>query len=335
MLLTRTILKHMKRTYGSRLLEQMIKLSCIAVVLLGLFTACRKESPDFPYAEIVSFNVVDANGNPLKGVIENNEIIIYWPPEQEIPERITPQIIVSDRASVQPASNTQVAFADGTNFTVTAQDGTTRSYSLKKIVNVPKPYITSFGGLTINNDKQFILVGGQLSFRGDYFNIAEGQLKVFLVKSNGQEVEIPLATNNSPVSVRAVPDVSAIGVYTAVRMESQPYSIITESDFEVIEDPRPSLTPLTEAIHLRRGQEYKLTGKNMEQVIGLGLNNENSNEYLNVDIIEALQSEITFRIPENFPIEAYQALQFEFEPNAYFSFNFISSSLGNTITITE
>jgi len=329
----------MKRTYSSRQLKKlMVNIKPYffwTVLLTQLFTACKKESPDFPYAEIVSFNIVDANGAPLKGVIENNEIIIYWPPEQEIPDRITPQIIVSDRASVQPASDTQVAFADGTGFTVTAQDGTTKSYTLKKIVNVPKPYVTSFGGFTVNNEKQFILVGGQLSFRGDYFNMAEGQLKVFLVKSDGQEVEIPLATNNTPLAVWAIPGVPAVGVYTAVRLESQPYSIITESDFEVIEDPRPSHNPLTEALTLGRGQEYKFVGSNMGQVIGFGIRGADTNMYTSVEIVAVTNDEMTIRIPDDFPLGDYVGANYEFEPNDYFSFNFINRSLGNTLTIAE
>ena len=333
-----TCTNYMKRLHIHKQLLHLftnVQAYCLVCLMLALFSSCKKESPDFPYAEMINFSIVDANGAPLKGVIENNEIIIYWPPEQPIPETVTPTITISERANVQPASNTAIAFADGTSFTVTAQDGTAKVYQLKRVVNVPKPYINTFSGVTTYNDKNFVLVGEQLNFMGDYFNTSEGQLKVFLLNATGQEVEIPIDSNATPLAVAAILGETAVGTYTSIRLESAPYAITVERDFEVIEDPRPSYTPLSTSLILNRGQQSTLLGKNMDKIKELQLNNENSNDYIPVEILRVSLNEVDIKIPADFPIDSYQAMGYTYEPNAYFSDIFSTVYLPNAITIIE
>lgn len=314
---------------------KFLRLAYLTCSTLLLLSSCKKESPDFPYAEIINFSITDANGAPLKGVINNDEIIIYWPPEQQIPETVTPLITVSERANVQPASNTPVTFIDGTSFMVTAQDGTKKTYQLKRIVNVPKPYITSFNGITSYNDKDFVLVGEQLSFNGDYFNMNDDQLKVFLVAADGSKVQIRTDSMISPINIRAIIDETALGSYTTIRLESTPHIINVEREFEVIEDPRPIFTEFSAPLVLKRGQEYKLVGKNLDKVEELQLNNENSNDFIPVEIVNVSSNEVTIKIPLEFPLNTYQAMGFSYEPNSYFSDTFGATYLPNPITITE
>ncbi|MCL4637502.1 MAG: hypothetical protein M5Z89_00810 [Olivibacter sp.] len=314
--------------------KNFVKPWCLVSLICIAFSSCKKEYIDYPYAEIINFSIIDANGAVLKAAVDNNEIIIYWPPEQAVPETVTPTVIVSERANVQPASNTPIAFIDGTSFTVTAEDGTAKVYKLKRIINVPKPYVTDFSGITSYNDKNFILVGDQLSFAGDYFNTTEGQLKVFFLTADGREVEVPIS-NSTSLNIWAIPDEMTVGTYTSIRLESAPYTITVERDFEVIEDPRPSNIPLNEAITLKRGEEYKLAGKNLDKVTQLLLNNQNSRTYIPVEIVNVSSDEITLRIPVDFPLNTYHSVRFIYASTPYFSDTINTLSLNNTLTVTE
>src|SRR5690606_12490916 len=109
--------------------------AALCLALLG----CTKKQPDYPYTDLLQFSVQDAAGQPLKGVVENNEIILYWPPHQMVPDSITANITIAERASISPASGTKVPFDAQTVFTVTAQDGSQQSYRLKPVIIQPTP----------------------------------------------------------------------------------------------------------------------------------------------------------------------------------------------------
>ncbi|KAF5270451.1 hypothetical protein FQR65_LT17845 [Abscondita terminalis] len=89
--------------------------------------------------QIESFEVKDANGNTLSASIVNNEISLYWPPYQEEPTTLTPTIVVSDRANISPASGTAISIKtdEPAQYTVKAQDGTIKTYTLKLQINQP------------------------------------------------------------------------------------------------------------------------------------------------------------------------------------------------------
>jgi len=156
---------------------------CIAVGCTALlFGACKTEYPDLPYAEIETFTIEDAHGELLQAVIKDEEIIIYWTPLEEEPETIRPAISVSQGATVSPASGEAVPYSAATTYTVTAQDGSKKTYTLRPEGGQPIPYLNALPSTEI-------YINAAFSISGDYFLPDADRTKVYLVADN-QEYEL-------------------------------------------------------------------------------------------------------------------------------------------------
>src|SRR5690606_25366003 len=154
----------------------------IAVASTALFGACKTEYPDLPYAEIETFTIEDANGDPLQAVIKEDEIIIYWTPLEDEPETIRPVITLSERASISPASGEAVPYNAATAYIVTAQDGSRKTYTLRPEGGQPIPYLKT--GLATE-----IYINNSFSIAGDYFLPDTDRTKVYLL-ADEQEYEL-------------------------------------------------------------------------------------------------------------------------------------------------
>lgn len=302
-----------------------VKIRSLAALLMGLLLllsySCKKEEALYPYAELVRFEVKDATGNTLQAAIHDNDIVIYWPPDQAVPESISPQLNVSEKASISPASGTKVPFADGTKYTVTAEDGTVKVYTLKRVLNQPKPYLKDEGrdfNLKTMNGKFVIVASEELSFYGDYFNPADGQLKVFLQTANGKEVEAPIDTaafHRNVVRFNAIPGDDAVGQYVGIRIASAPYSISVKKDFEVLADPRPKHNLMTANSTAKIGGELTFVGKNMDKTTAIRIWNNVLNGYYDVEIIAKQADQLKVKIPETgFPEGTYTAAFYNYDP---------------------
>ncbi|QBQ40765.1 hypothetical protein E2P86_06205 [Sphingobacterium psychroaquaticum] len=170
---------------------QLLKSTALYLSLIATLVSCKKEQPDLPYNDIETFTIEDANGKPLQGVIKGEDIIIYWTPLMEDPESITPTIQVSENASISPASGTAVAYSEETKYTVTAQDGSKKTYTLRPQTGQPVPYITS--NATAFNFNTVLAIGG------DFFIPNTDKTKVYLVQNNKETAltDIRSLTNSS------------------------------------------------------------------------------------------------------------------------------------------
>ncbi|WP_157262475.1 hypothetical protein [Pedobacter sp. PACM 27299] len=180
-------------------------MSCTIFVLalfLTIFSACKKEYTDFPYHNIEQFQVsIDEKSN-IDAVIKGDSIILYWPPFINIPDSITPQITVSERASILPASGKKVAYSDKTSYRVTAQDGNTKVYHLKRLNNQP---IFDF------ELARTMTRGGLFLLSGSYFVADTSKTKVYLIDKSKKETRInPIALLTTARLNAAVPAVSVI-----------------------------------------------------------------------------------------------------------------------------
>ncbi|WP_437921296.1 hypothetical protein [Sphingobacterium sp. LRF_L2] len=113
------------------------------------FSACTKteyEQTKQPYNDILSFRIAGENSgiDSLSAIIAGDSISIYWDQLIDVPTRISPVIKLSAGATISPASGEAVDFSKNTVYTVTAEDGTTRTFRLTPIFNVPIPTISSF-----------------------------------------------------------------------------------------------------------------------------------------------------------------------------------------------
>lgn len=157
----------------------------VLVLFLTVFSACKKEYTDFPYHNIEQFEVSIDGQNSIEGVVKDDSIIMYWPPFIDMPDSISPKITVSDRASILPASGKKVAFSDKTSYTVTAQDGNTKVYHLKRVNN--QPLLEFELGRTMVRGALFLL-------RGSYFVADTAKTRVYLIDKDKKETRIDPVT---------------------------------------------------------------------------------------------------------------------------------------------
>jgi len=161
--------------------------------ILFIFSSCKKtkyEQLKRPYNDIESFSVAGYGGlDPIYGVILRDTIFIYWDITVEHPAKVKPGIVVSEGASITPASGEEVNFSDTTTYRVTAEDGSTRQYVLKPVLRQPIPIITSLPAThewlstpTFNLTGQYFLSGGDTSVMWAYAQRL----------SDGFEIELPI-----------------------------------------------------------------------------------------------------------------------------------------------
>ncbi|MEO3407251.1 hypothetical protein AAFN85_25260 [Mucilaginibacter sp. CAU 1740] len=154
-------------------------------MLLSVLASCKKEYLKTPFNQIETFSVTDSLGNQLKGSITGDSIIVYWPPFQTAPTKVTPQIAVSSGATISPASGAQVTFASGTIYTVTAQDGSKKTYKLIPLINQPAPVFDV-------QATDVLQIGDYLKLRGQYFITDTNQTKLYLTNSANKDFQLSL-----------------------------------------------------------------------------------------------------------------------------------------------
>src|SRR5688572_17090713 len=117
---------------------------CLMSVLFtaAIMISCKKEHEQYNYTGIYSFSFIDtANGKNCIAYIntDSNTIEVNWLYEWKSIDSIEPVITLPPGATIEPASGRRVAFKDGITYTVTAQNGNSKMYSLRKILKQPKP----------------------------------------------------------------------------------------------------------------------------------------------------------------------------------------------------
>lgn len=291
------------------------------MVLLGflVIAGCKKEYQASPNADIINFTIKDAQGQSLKAVIENKEIVLYWPPEQAVPETVTPVINLSDGASVQPASGTAVPFKNGTSFTVTAKNGNAVTYKIKVNVNEVMPYISNFGVLKYK-DKVFLRKGGIYSIQGDYFSPVAGEVKISLIANDNSENAVEIVYQ-SALSINFNVDKIALGKYKRIKLVSRNRTVFYDQQLDLI-DPALVLSlsdaGFTQPQSVSRGGQLNITGgTNLDVVNKVQLFNQSTRAYTDVIIKERRKDGWKLEIPADFPLGTYTRILFFYPETDY------------------
>ncbi len=154
------------------IIQKNIHLKIILYSLLFFTVACSKteyETIKRPYNDIVKFSVAGyGNLTSLNAAISGDEIRIYWNSDSPLPAVIKPIILVSDGATVSPASGAEVTFSENTTYMVTAEDGSTRTYKVKAIVQQPSPLLNNFFVSEYGNRLMWV-EGPDFKLLGEYF----------------------------------------------------------------------------------------------------------------------------------------------------------------------
>lgn len=286
--------------------------------LLLAFTACKKEQQPSPYSNIVNFAIKDAKGETLKAGIENNEIVLYWPPEQAIPDFITPVITVAEGAEIQPASGTKVAFKDGTAYTVRAKNGSITTYKIKMKINSVMPYIGSVN-FKVYKGKTFLSKASSVTVSGDYFSSDISLVKVFLVAKDGKEAEVKVETV-TPISIKFTADGPA-GDYRRLKVISNNRTANYEQDFELAPEllfPRLTGISFQQPQTLKRGDQINVKGGTDADLANvIGFYDINTGTEYPLIVKEKRKDGWILQIPSDLPLGVYSYLYFYFPDTAY------------------
>lgn len=174
-------------------IKQRLKTALLLVCGVSLLlVSCAKTAYEYekkPYKNIESFALSGYAGDSINAVINGEEIIIYWAAEAALPATIKPVIAVSPNATISPASGTAVPFTDKTIYTVTAEDGTTKTYHLKPALNHPIPKISAISPVSLA-----WISDTQVNVSGEYFlSGARSDVHVYAQRlKDGFEFDLPI-----------------------------------------------------------------------------------------------------------------------------------------------
>jgi len=274
------------------------------ILLSLLLFSCKKEYPDYPYAELKQFIIKDAKGAELKAVIKGEDIMVYWSPMQDVPDSVSPLTTVSERASIFPVSGKKVAFKDGTTYIVTAQNGTIKQYKLKLTLNQVKPQ------LIVGTSAS---VGAYFNIGGDFFIPDTAKTKVFLIDSKGTDRQLTNLLSISPINIAFYLPELEEGSYK-VKLVSGIHTIIAKDPFAITYSSSPILdrTIVDYPRALKRAGEYqyRFTGTPVSKLIKLRLRLLNDNNFYDVEIKSRNpDNTVNIKIPATMPLGTYTAFE--------------------------
>jgi len=155
-------------------LQHSLKLFVLFVLGISI-QSCSKTNYDYilrPYTDIKQFYLVSNTGDTTKCLIQGDSITVFWNPDIPMPEKISPHIVVDEKAAISPASTQAVAFSAKTSYTVTAENGDVKTYRLVPMVKRPLPSVSSvMGNITWLNTTQLPIYGENFLANTDATNI--------------------------------------------------------------------------------------------------------------------------------------------------------------------
>jgi len=149
----------------------------------------KVKSENVPFSsekKILRFDF-DIDNETYEGTIDHDQLIIIIETYKDI-SSLTPIIEVSEKASISPNAQESQDFTDDFQYSVTAENGTSNTYTVKAIrprlyASVRKCYVRATSGASITNydltkgSLQLYLENGSNSYLLDYFDL--------LVRENG------------------------------------------------------------------------------------------------------------------------------------------------------
>jgi hypothetical protein len=286
--------------YSKNTLRNVLLFSLFSIILF----ACKKEYTEYPYTDLLQFSVKDTAGATLKAVIKDQDIIVYWPPFQSVPDSVSPVIAVAERAAILPASGKKVPFKDGFTYTITAQNGTVKTYTLKPAINQPVPQIS----ITTT-----AAIGTAFSIQGDYILPDISKTRIFLISNTGLETPLSNFYSISQISIGVyLPEVPA-GKYQ-LKMINGNHVVLPKDSVAITYNTTPNLENIASKypVAVKRSQEYiyRITGTPVSKITKLRMRLLATNVFYDV-VISARNPDnsVTIKIPDTMPPGAYSAIE--------------------------
>lgn len=288
-------------------------LLCLSVLAS---VSCKKETEyaPYPYNEVLSLKINAGGGDKINAAVAGDSLVVYWPSYLARPAKISPEISISDKATITPASGTEVDFTTGTKFSVKAQNGAVKDYFLKVVVNQPPIQIAEQTFTTYQTTK-----GGTYSFdngtNARYIIRDAAVSHFYLVDSSNVEYELPLQFPEGMQNmIVTVPDESKfkIGGYRIKVVSGAQTAITNDYVFGIIypASMKGVATALTTSISTKRGQNITFAGTGffeMKDAAVVTFNANGSEIALGkLEIVSFTATSVTYKVPADFPIGTWK-----------------------------
>lgn len=285
--------------------------------------ACKKEKEytPYPYNAITAFNVTAEEGK-VSAAITEDSVVLYWPGWENVPASIKPEITISENASIMPASGETVELKDGFAWTVKAQDGSTKKYYLKLVINQPEIWINEVAiGHPQGSTKPLEILSHSLR----YIIPDPAKTKVWLIDATGKEYAMPVSFSdtydgylNRMVLLLGWPaDGVPVGAYK-LKIQSGARTRITEKAQYGILYPvslYPKADEITAPVTVKRGDEITFTGTDFVDMQDGKVMTYNESwaevELGKLIYVNHTATSAVYRVPADFPIGTYKLNEWE------------------------
>ncbi|MFT3824980.1 MAG: hypothetical protein QM731_13740 [Chitinophagaceae bacterium] len=292
-----------------------------ALFITSVTSSCKKEYIDkyniIPgdtvtvsgYTYISSFTVHEFSADTaLKATIKSDSIIVYWPSYKKMPDTIKPEILLPEKTAIAPASGTGVPFVTGTKFTVTAQSGSKKIYTLAVDFRQPKP------SFTIYSSNQ-LLIGSKCTLPGDWWLTDTAKTRIYLVSADTkQEYLMELVELSGAGASFYVPanvpttgkyDIKVInGIYTIYNDDaaSRNNMIVTYPTAIGVETFGFPYT-------LSAGDTFIIRGRLLAETTAFYMRLSTDNSWQQLTLTSAAVDRLILKVPAGTPIGAYNRIR--------------------------
>lgn len=275
--------------------------ACCIMVVLCIIMSCKKEHEQYSYTGIYSFSFTDtANGRNGIAYIntDSSTIEVNWLYEWKPIDSITPVITLPPGAGIVPASGQSVAFKDGIRYTVTAQNGVSKVYSLRKILKQPQP------AFVFSVDSVFVRQGAFTS--ATVLNVINDTIKtqLFLVnRRTSVNTPIRLNTITEQGIGFTVPASIDTGYYT-LQLQTGLYTINAPVVYRVML-PVPAITATNPTTNIKIGDNITFTGRGFGEIAEVWCSTSSAGTYYNFPVVLQTATTLTVKVPAGAVAGAY------------------------------
>ncbi|MBW1655669.1 hypothetical protein [Flavobacterium quisquiliarum] len=286
------------------------------------------------YTQIETFTFKDSENNAISAAITDENIVVTWSVNTVLPTTIKPEIVLGTEASITPASGAEVAFKDGTVYTVTSKAGTTKKYTLKIDFRQIEPNTWTYaapetfakGSLQklINN-----AIGGSNNGIENLW-LSKENTRVYLVAAADQKTEYTaeivhlggaLGTSSTTTPFISygiyyfLPEDMPVGTYD-LRVKNGIYTLQNASvenrfKISVIEPASFAVESVGSPVQKQGGETFEVRGGMMNAVTSVIMYNSTAATITYpVEIVSATSYRIVLKVPAGTPAGTFNRMRF-------------------------
>ena len=269
-----------------------IAASCLVVVLCVVMS-CKKEHEQYSYTGIYSFSFSDtANDRTGIGYVnaDSSTIEVNWLYEWRSNDSIAPVITLAPGASIEPASGQKIAFKDGITYIVTAQNGVSKVYSLRKILKQPQP------AFVFSVDSVSVRQGGIVS--ATVLNVINDTLQTRLTLINRRTLV------NTPIRLNAITELG-IGFSMPASIDTGYYTLQLQTGLYTIKAPVvyrvmlpvPTITTTSATANIKIGDNITFNGKGFGEITEVWCSTSSAGTYYRFPVVSQTATTLTVKVP--------------------------------------